>query len=68
MHNEADIIGHITGSTVVNTEGKELDDQNIMPSSDFEILTSAVLYNSWTDSERKERMRKWSLHSQDDFP
>lgn len=58
MHNEADIIGHITGSTVVNTEGKELDDQNIMPSSDFEILTSAVLYNSWTDSERKERMRK----------
>jgi len=58
MHNEADIIGHITGSTVVDTEGKELEDQNVMPSSDFEIRTSAVLYNSWTDSERKERMRK----------
>ena len=56
MHDESDIIGHITGSVVVDRDGNDFSDQDIMPDSDFDILTSAVLYNSWSNQERKERM------------
>ena len=56
MHDESDIIGHITGSVVVDQNGKEFEDQNTMPDSEFDIITSAVLYNSWMKPELKERM------------
>ena len=57
MHNENDIIGHITGSYVLGKDGKAISDDQEMP-EDFDIITQAVLYNSWTDSENKERMDK----------
>jgi len=57
MHNENDIIGHITGSYVLGKDGKAVSDDKEMP-EDFDIITQAVLYNSWTDSENKERMDK----------
>jgi len=57
MHNENDIIGHITGSYVLSKDGKAISDDSPMP-EDFDIITQAVLYNSWTDSENKERMDK----------
>ena len=56
MHDESDIIGHITGSVVIDRGGNDFSDQDIMPDADFDILTSAVLYNSWSNQERKERM------------
>ena len=56
MHNEADIIGHITGSVVLDQEGNEIED--ITNAEKFDIATSAVLYNSWTTPELKERMSK----------
>ena len=56
MHNEADIIGHITGSVVLDQEGNEIED--IINAEKFDIATSAVLYNSWTTPELKERMSK----------
>lgn len=57
MHDENDIIGHITGSYVLGKDGKAISDESDIP-KDFDIITQAVLYNSWTNSENKERMEK----------
>lgn len=57
MHNENDIIGHITGSYVVNKEGDKITDDSTMP-TDFDIITEAVLYNSWTNAENRQRMQE----------
>lgn len=57
MHNENDIIGHITGSYVLTKDGKVIADDDQMP-SEFDIITQAVLYNSWTGEENRERMQK----------
>ncbi len=58
MHDETDIIGHITGNIVVDTKGNIISDDT--PVADipdkFDIITSAVLYNSWSTPELNERM------------
>jgi hypothetical protein len=56
MHNENDIIGHITGSYVVDKEGNRIQDDT--QPTDFDIITEAVLYNSWTDPENRDRMNQ----------
>ena len=56
MHDENDIIGHITGSYVLSKDGQRVD-ENKMP-DDFDIITQAVLYNSWTEEENRDRMSK----------
>jgi hypothetical protein len=59
MHDEDDIIGHITGSYVLTKDGKSLgDDEDIPRPEEFDIITQAVLYNSWTGEENRERMAK----------
>ena len=58
MHNEADIIGHITANMVVDGTGNEISDElsfDELPSQ-FDIVTSAVLYNSWSSPELQLRM------------
>jgi hypothetical protein len=55
MHNENDIIGHITGCYVVDKDGGEVEGE-LSPEA-FDIITEAVLYNSWTDPENRERMQ-----------
>ena len=55
MHNENNIIGHITGSYVVDGQGSKVDDTQ---PDNFDIITEAVLYNSWTESENRERMKQ----------
>ena len=57
MHNENDIIGHITGSYVLTKDGKAVADDAPMP-EDFDIITQGVLYNSWTGEENRDRMGK----------
>jgi len=57
MHDENDIIGHITGSYVLTKDGKAVAEDAPMP-EDFDIITQAVLYNSWTGEENRERMSK----------
>ena len=54
MHDENDIIGHITGSYIINEDGEKVVSEE-MPSK-FDIVTEAVLYNSWTSPENRERM------------
>ncbi len=56
MHDESDIIGHITGSVVLDQDGNEV--QDVSNIDKFDIATSAVIYNSWTNPELKERMAK----------
>lgn len=53
MHDENNIIGHITDSYVVDRQGSEVGDTQ---PDDFDIITEAVLYNSWTDPDNRQRM------------
>ena len=58
MHNENDIIGHITGNYVLDSAGKILaDETNIDSVPDrFDIVTNSVIYTSWSDPEKRERI------------
>jgi hypothetical protein len=58
MHDEKDIIGHITGNALVDFEGNEIDENTAEIPSDFNILTTSVIYTAWSDIEQKERMEK----------
>lgn len=58
MHNEKDIIGHITANEVVDFDGNKIDSNSEDVPNEFNILTSAVIYTSWSDPEQRERMRK----------
>jgi hypothetical protein len=59
MHNENDIIGHITGCYVIDHDGNKIGaSENDATPSEFDIVTEAVIYNSWTNPENRERMRK----------
>jgi hypothetical protein len=58
MHNENDIIGHITGSYVVDREGNKISADQTDAPAEFDIITEAVLYNSWSNPENKDRMNK----------
>ena len=63
-HDESDIIGHITGSAVLDEDGNEVE--NISNIDKFDIATSAVLYNSWTTPELKERMENLIAEIEED--
>lgn len=56
MHNENDIIGHITGSYVINRDGDKVEADEAP--KEFDIITEAVLYNSWTEAENRQRMNQ----------
>lgn len=56
MHNENDIIGHITGCYVLGKDGSIVAEADESRPSEFDIITQAVLYNSWIDPDNKERM------------
>ena len=63
MHDENDIIGHITGSYVLTKDGALADDAEAP--QEFDIITQAVLYNSWTGEENRDRMGKIIAEIQD---
>tara|TARA_Y100001973_G_C5201122_1_gene337768 strand:- start:1389 stop:2837 length:1449 start_codon:yes stop_codon:yes gene_type:complete len=56
MHDENDIIGHIIGSYVTDAEGNRIPDDQEEAPANFDIITRAVLYNSWMNQENRERM------------
>jgi hypothetical protein len=56
MHDESDIIGHITGNYVADFDGNPIEDNDDNAPSEFNIITTAVLYNSWSDESRRDRM------------
>jgi hypothetical protein len=65
MHNENDIIGHITGSYVVDRQGNKISASETNPPSEFDIITEAVLYNSWSNPENRQRMQNIISEIQD---
>ncbi len=58
MHNEDDIIGHITSNSVKDFQGTIIDSLSDQIPDQFEIVTSAVLYKSWSSSQKAERMTR----------
>jgi hypothetical protein len=65
MHNEKDIIGHITGNYAVDLDGNGIDDDTEDIPSNFNIITNAVVYTSWSDVELRERIQKIIAEIQD---
>ena len=57
MHDENDIIGHITGSYILTKDGKAVAEDSQRP-DEFDIVTQAVIYNSWSGPENQDRMNK----------
>ena len=58
MHNENDIIGHITGCYVLGQDGKKISEEQQDAPQKFDIISEAVLYNSWTDPDNRNRMQQ----------
>tara|TARA_A100001201_G_C4085591_1_gene200341 strand:- start:119 stop:1606 length:1488 start_codon:yes stop_codon:yes gene_type:complete len=58
MHNENDIIGHITGCYVLDQDGNKISDEQQEAPQKFDIISEAVLYNSWTDPDNRNRMQQ----------
>lgn len=60
MHNERDIIGHMTASLVVDDSNNIVDDETPLESipEQFHIIVASVLYKHWEDPELQERMDK----------
>ena len=58
MHNEKDIIGHITGNRVVDFEGNAIAEETENPPTEFNILTTAVIYKEWSDVDQRQRIQK----------
>ena len=58
MHDESDIIGHMTNSIVMDQNGKIINDstsENDLPQK-FDIVTSSVIYKTWSDLEMRVRI------------
>mgnify|MGYP001557664865 FL=1 len=72
MHDDTDIIGHITGSMVVDHDGKRINEASAeaeLPEK-IDIITSAVIYKTWSDPDMRSRIAtlieeidqgKWSV-------
>lgn len=60
MHNEKDIIGHITGNYVVDYDGELIPDDSDFSDipSQFNIITTAVIYKTWSDKDLRDRMKQ----------
>ena len=58
MHDEKDIIGHITGNKVVDYNGEEIDIETDEVPETFNILTTSVIYTEWSDIDQRSRMQK----------
>lgn len=61
MHDEKDIIGHITTCYVTDGDGNRLPDdinQDGQLPTAFDITIGSVLYTSWSDKKLKDRMQK----------
>jgi hypothetical protein len=58
MHDENDIIGHITGSYVVDIDGNLIANDIAETPRVFDIITESVIYKNWNDPVNKQRMEK----------
>jgi hypothetical protein len=73
MHDETDIIGHMTDALVITEAGSVLSEENTTEANlpdRFDIVTSSVIYKSWSDPDMRIRIEeltqeidegKWSV-------
>ena len=64
MHDETDIIGHLTSSKLVDFDGNMVAEQPLPDR--FDIVVGSVLYKAWSDPKLQERMNKIIAEIQDD--
>ena len=57
MHDEKDIIGHITSSCIVDFDGNKINSDVVddIP-NEFDIVVGSVLYKTWQDEKLQDRM------------
>ena len=69
MHDDSDIIGHITASMIVDHNGKKIETEEELQDK-LDIITSAVIYKTWSDKSMRDRIEeltqeidegKWSV-------
>jgi hypothetical protein len=60
MHNEKDIIGHMTSAHIVDVDGNEVDmSLSLAQAPDFfDIVVGSVIYKKWSDPELQSRMNQ----------
>jgi hypothetical protein len=60
MHNENDIIGHLTSSKVIDFEGNVIPDTAVADQlpDQFDIVVGSVLYRTWSDTQLQSRMQQ----------
>lgn len=60
MHNQIDIIGHITANYAVDAKFNKIDDNIPIDSlpNKFHIITAAVIYTFWEDKTRQRQIAK----------
>ena len=60
MHDDTDIIGHITASMVVDHDGNPVkqSDTGELPDK-IDIITSSVIYKTWSDKQMRERIEEY---------
>lgn len=55
MHDQSNIIGHITGTYAIDNDGQIIYDDNL-PEKDFHIVSLAVVYKEWIDKNQKNKV------------
>jgi chemotaxis protein histidine kinase CheA len=60
MHNEKDIIGHMTSAHIIGSDGNEVDmSLSLEQAPDFfDIVVGSVIYKKWSDPELQSRMNQ----------
>ncbi len=54
-HNQSEIIGHITGTYVIDKDGHAVAEDTDIP-QDFHVVTSAVIYKWWRDKTKRDEI------------
>lgn len=70
MHDEKDIIGHITKSYILDDKDNRIDSINDLSELPefFDVIMGSVLYKTWSDETLKNRMDKIIAEIQDSDP
>lgn len=56
MHDEKDIIGHMTNSNVIDFNGKFVPNDEIDTPDAFDVVVGGYIYKYWQDEKLRERM------------
>lgn len=60
MHEQKDIIGHITDNFIVDDNGKAISSESAIEDvpDKFHIITPAVIYKAWEDKDQSDRIKR----------